>query len=86
MYKLASVALTTVLGVSGIACGTANAQPLVRAEVAVPRVVVEPFAYAPGFYPGYYGHVPYGWRRDYGRDRFEHYRWGYDWHRHWDRR
>ena len=49
MYKLASIALTTVLGVSGIACAaSANADPYIRAEVVVPRVVVEPFAFAPG--------------------------------------
>jgi hypothetical protein len=72
MYKLASVALTTVLGVAGIACATpAKADPYVRAAVVRPRVVVEPFAYA----PGYYVHAPYGyWHR-------EHYRWGYGWGR-----
>jgi hypothetical protein len=83
MFKLASVALTTVLGVSGIACATsANAEPTFRAEVALPRLVVEPFAYAPGFYPRYYAHAPYGYGyRGYDRGRFEHYRGGYGWDR-----
>lgn len=83
MNKLASVALTTVLGVSGIACATsANADPLVRAEVVLPRVVVEPLAFAPGYFPRYYAHAPYGFGyRGYERGRFEHYRRGYDWHR-----
>jgi hypothetical protein len=81
MYKLASIALTTVLGVTGIVCATpANADPLVRAEVVVPRLVVEPLAYAPGFHPRYYAHAPYGWRREYGR------RWAYGWNRHFYRR
>lgn len=81
MYKLASVALTAVLGVSGIACATtANANPYVRAEVVVPRVVVEPFAFAPGFYSPFYAHAPYGWRRDYGR------RWAYGFNRRFYRR
>jgi hypothetical protein len=74
MNKLACVALTTVLGVAGIACATsADADPYVRAAVVVPRVVVAPFAYAPGFYPGYYAHAPYG----YGYRRFEDRRWAY---------
>jgi hypothetical protein len=77
MYKLASVALSTLLGVGGMACA-APANANVRAEGVVPRVVVEPFAYAPGFFPRYYGYA--GWRRDYGR------RWAYDWHRHGYRR
>jgi hypothetical protein len=80
MNKLATVALTTVLGVAGIACATsANADPYVRAEVVVPRLVVEPFAYA-GFYPRYYAHGPYGWRREYDR------RWAHGWDRHFYRR
>jgi hypothetical protein len=78
MIKLASVALTTVLGVSGIACATsANADPY-RAEVVLPRLVVEPFAFAPGFYSRHYAHLPYGYGyRDYDRGRFEHYRGAY---------
>ncbi len=85
MNKLAAVAFTAVLGVSGIACATtANANPYVRAEVVVPRVVVprivvEPFAFAPGFDAPYYAHAPYGWRRGYGR-------WAYGWNRHFYRR
>jgi hypothetical protein len=88
MYKLASVALTTVLGVAGIACATpANADPFVRAEVVLPRVVVEPLAYAPGFYSRYYAHAPYGYGyRYYDRGRFAHDRWAYDGRRHFDRR
>jgi hypothetical protein len=83
MNKLASIALTTVLGVCGIACATsANASPYFRAEVALPRVVVAPFAYAPGFYPGYYAHAPYG----YAYRRFEPRRWGYGWDRRFYRR
>jgi hypothetical protein len=76
MYKLASVALTTVLGVTGIACATpAKADPYVRAAVVLPRVVVEPFAYAPGYYSRNFVHAPYGyWHRD-------HYRRGYGWDR-----
>jgi hypothetical protein len=81
MNKLAAVAFTAVLGVGGIACATsANADPYFRAQVVAPRVVVEPFAYAPGFYPRYYAHAPYVWRRDYDR------RWAYGWNRHFDRR
>ncbi len=87
MYKLASVALTTVLGVTGIVCATpANADPYIRAEVALPRLVVEPIAYAPGFYSRYYAHGPYGWHRDYDRGRFEHYRGAYGWDRRFYRR
>ena len=96
MYKLASVALTTVLGVTGIACATsANADPYFRAELVLPRVVVEPFAYAPGYYhPGYYVDGARGyWHRDYDRDRYEHHRWDrdrdhrdHDGDRRWDRR
>jgi hypothetical protein len=95
MYKLASVALTSVLSVAGIACATpAKADPYFRAEVVLPGVVVQPFAYAPGYYSRYYAHGPYGyWHRDYDRERFEHRRWDHDgdrrdhdWHRGWDRR
>jgi hypothetical protein len=91
MYKLASVALTTVLGVTGIAGATpAKADPYFRAEVVLPGPVIAPFAYAPGYYSGYYAHSPYGyWHRDYDRDRYEHYRRDRDWDRRgrgWDRR
>jgi hypothetical protein len=76
MIKLASVALTTVLGVAGIAAATsANADPYFRAEVTVPRLVVEPFAVGPGYYSRYYGY------RGYDRGRFEHGRWGHGWDR-----
>jgi hypothetical protein len=86
MIKFASAALTTVLGVSGIACATsANADPYLRAEVVSPRLVVEPFAYAPGFYSRYYAHAPYGWR-GYDRGRYEHFRGAYGWDRHGYRR
>jgi hypothetical protein len=76
MNKLASVALATVLGVTGIACATsANADPYFRAEVVLPRVVVEPFAYAPGYFmEGARGY----WHRDYDRDRYEHHRFDRD--------
>lgn len=78
MIKLATVALTTVLGVSGIACATsANANPYIRAEIVAPRFVVEPFAF--GFYPRY------GYR-EYDRRRFEHYRGAYGWDRRFYRR
>lgn len=83
MYKLASVALTTVLGVTGIACATsAQADPYFRAEVILPGAVIEPFEYEPGYYSRYYAHGAYGpWHRDYDRDRYEHRR-----DRYWDRR
>ena len=95
MYKIASVALTTVLGVTGIACARpANADPYVSVDIGLPGVVVEPFAYRPGFYSPYYVHGPYrDWHRDYDRDRYEHHRWDrdrdrrdHDWDRRWDRR
>ena len=88
MNKLAAVAFTAVLGVGGIACATsASADPYFAARVVAPRVVVEPFAYAPGYYSRYYVHGPYGhWHRDYDRDRYEHRRWDRDRDRRWDRR
>ena len=87
MIKLASAALTTVLGVSGIACAApANADPYFRAEVVSPRLVVEPWAYAPGFYSRYFAHAPYGRRRDYDRGGYERYRGAFGWDRHGYRR
>jgi hypothetical protein len=83
MIKLASAALTTVLGVGGIACATsANADPYFRAEVALPRIVVEPFAFAPGYYSRYYAHAPFGYGyRGYDRGRYEHFRGVSGWDR-----
>jgi hypothetical protein len=91
MYKLASVALTTVLGVAGIASAApAKADPHVSVGIGLPGIVL----YTPGYYAPYYAYGPYGryWHRDYDRDRYEH-RWDRDWGRrdhdggrHWDRR
>jgi hypothetical protein len=79
MYKLASVTLSAALGVTGIAHSiTAEAHPYVSVGIGFPRVaVVEPFAYAPGYAPYYYGYGRY-WHREYDRNRYEHL------HRHWD--
>ena len=90
MYKLASVALSAALGVAGVAHSvTAEAHPYVTVGIGFPRVaVVEPFAYAPGYYaPYYYGYGRY-WHRDYDRDRYEHFHrhWDHDGDRRWDRR
>jgi hypothetical protein len=91
MYKLASVALSAALGVAGVAQSVpAEAHPYVSVAIAVPGVaVVEPFAYAPGYYysPHYYEHSRY-WRRDYDRDRDSHFHrhWDHDGDHHWDRR
>ena len=88
MLKLASVALTSVLGVAGIASSVpAEAHPYVTVDVGVPV-----------YYPGYvyvrpaYGHY---WHRDCDRDRYEHIhhrwdhgdrRWDHDEDHRWDRR
>jgi hypothetical protein len=90
MYKLASVALSAALGIAGVSHSmSAEAHPYVRVGIALPGVaVVEPFAYAPGYYsPYYYPHGPY-WHRDYDRDRYEHFHrhWDHDGDRHWGRR
>jgi hypothetical protein len=89
MYKLASVTLSAALGVAGLAHSvTAEAHPYVSVGIGFPRVaVVEPFAYAPGYYAPY--HYGYGrdWLRDYDRDRDDHLRRHWDHDRdHWDRR
>jgi hypothetical protein len=90
MYKLASVALTAALGVAGVAQSVpAEAHPYVSVGVGLPGVaVVEPFAYAPGFYGvRYNARGGYG-RHDFGRDRDDrfHRRWDHDGGRRWDRR
>lgn len=92
MLKIASIALTAVVGMGGIAAAIpAEAHPYITVGVGLPRVVVEPFAYAPAYYPPFvwgYGYGPGGyWRRDYDRDRYEHFhhRWDRD-QRHWERR
>jgi len=82
MYKLASVALSAALGVAGVAqSAPAEAHPCITVGIGFPRVaVIEPFAYAPGYYgPRYYEHGRY-WHHDYDRDRDDHF------HHHWDRR
>ena len=86
MYKLASVALTAVLGVSGIACATiANANPYVRAEVVGPKSLCREssstFRLCAGFYPPY-SHT----LLTVGVRRFEPRRWAYGWNRHFYRR
>jgi hypothetical protein len=84
MFKLATVALTAVVGMAGIAASVpAEAHPYVSVGIGLPGVVVEPFAYAPGYYAPYaYVRGPYGhyWRRDYDRDRYAHF------HHRWDHR
>ena len=83
MYKIASVALSAALGVAAVAQSTpAEAHPYVSVGLGLPGVaVVDPFVYAPGYYaPYYYAHGRY-WRRDFGRDRYDHFR-----HERWDRR
>jgi hypothetical protein len=80
MYKLASVALSAVLGVAGIA-GTApaEARPIVSVGIGLPGIaVVEPFGYYRP-YPIYYAHGPY-WRPGYVRYGYGYgygYRYGY---------
>jgi hypothetical protein len=90
MYKFASVALTSALGVAGVAQSVpAEAHPYVSVGIGFPGVaVVEPFAYAPAYHgPYYYEHGRY-WRRDYDRDRDDrfHRRWDHDGDRRWGRR
>jgi len=90
MYKLASVALSAALGVAGVAqSAPAEAHPYVSVGIGFPGVaVVEPVSYAPGYYaPYYYVHGRY-WRRDYDRDRDDHFRrhWDHDGDRRLDRR
>jgi hypothetical protein len=73
MVKLAAIALTSVLGVAGMACAaSAAADPCVGVAV--------PVAYGPGPYA--YVHGPWGWHRDfYGRGFYrDHYRY----HGHFD--
>jgi hypothetical protein len=86
MFKLATVALTAVVGAAGIAASVpAEAHPYITVGVGLPGVVIEPFAYAPRYYAPYASvRGPYGryWHRDYDRgydrDRYEHF------HRRWD--
>jgi hypothetical protein len=89
MYKIASVALTTALGVAGMAQSVpAEAHPYVSVGIGFPSVaVVEPFAYAPAYYGSYYAHGRY-WRHDYDRDRDDrfHHRWDHDGEHRWGRR
>ena len=92
MYKLASVALSAALGVTGVARSVpAEAHPYVSVGIGLPGVaVVEPFAYAPAYYGRgryYYENGRY-WRHDYDRDRDDrfHRRWDHDGERRWDRR
>jgi hypothetical protein len=80
MYKLASLALSAGLGLAGVAqTAPAEAHPYVTVGIGLPGVaVVAPVPYAVGYYGPYaYGPGHY-WRRDYDRDRYEHF------HRHGD--
>jgi hypothetical protein len=77
MIRFASIALTSVLGVAGIAATVpAVAGPSVVVELPVPGFVGGPYAYARGPYLGPYG-APYGgyWHRDFGRDYYGHGGW-----------
>jgi hypothetical protein len=67
MYKFASVALSAVLGVAGVASSaTAEAHPYVSVGIGLPGIaVVEPFGYYRP-YPIHYAHGPY-WRPGYVR-------------------
>jgi hypothetical protein len=82
MIRLASIALSSVLGVAGLASTVpAQAGPAVVVDVPVPGYVAGPYPYvrAPYFAP-YAGY----WHRDFGRD---YYRRGYwDHYHHWYRR
>ena len=78
MFKFASVALTVVIGVAGVASSMpANASPSLRVAVVAPAAVIE---------PGGYGYAPYGYGPyvRYGHGRCWRYRYA-RWHRHWDR-
>ena len=90
MYKLASVALSAVLGVAGVAQSMpAQAHPYVSVGIGFPGVaVVEPVSYAPGYYAPYYYAHGRCWHRDYDRDRDDHFRrhWDHDGDRRLDRR
>lgn len=77
MYKLASVALTAVLGVAGVAqTTTAKADPYISVGIGFPGVAVVAPYYAPAYYRPYYWQGRY-WHRDYDRDRF-HRGWDHD--------
>jgi hypothetical protein len=81
MIKLASIALTSVLGVAGIASTVpAVASPAVVVDVPVPVFVGGPYAYRHGpFGPAYAGY----WHRDFGRDYYRH---GWNWDHYRDHR
>ncbi len=74
MIKLASIALTSVLGVAGLAATVpAQAGPLVVVDAPVPGFVGGPYAYAHGpYFAPYAGY----WHRDFDR--------GYHRHGYWD--
>ena len=93
MYKLAAVALSAALGVTGVVQSTtAEAHPTLTVGIGLPGVAVEPFGYAPAYYapyaPGLYCWHGRYWRRDYDRDRYEHFhhRWDHDGDHRWERR
>lgn len=83
MIRLASIALTSVLGVAGLASTVpAQAGPAVVVEVPGPVYAGGPYAYAHG--PHFAPYAGY-WHRDFGRDYY--YRHGYwDHYHHWYRR
>jgi hypothetical protein len=81
MIRLASIALTSVLGVAGMAATVpAVAAPSVVVEVPVPGYVGVPYPYVrPPFAAGYVGY----WHRDFGRDYYRH---GWNWDRYHEHR
>ncbi len=81
MIRLASIALTSVLGVAGIAATVpAVAGPSVVVEVPVPGYVGGPYAYARGPYGAPYAGF---WHRDFERDYYRH---GWNWDHYRDHR
>ncbi len=85
MIRLASIALTSVLGVAGIASTVpAVAGPSVVIDVPVAGYVGAPYAYVGGRYGAPYAGY---WHRDFGRDYYRH-GWNWDHYRdhHWYRR
>lgn len=83
MIKLASVALTSFLGVAGVlASRPAAAHPYVTVGI-----VTQPYCVGA---QGRYWHPDYERFRYYERYRYEHRRWDHDWDHHgdrdWDRR
>jgi hypothetical protein len=85
MIRLASIALTSVLGVAGVASTVpAVAGPSVVIDVPVAGYVGAPYAYVGGPYGAPYAGY---WHRGFGRDYYRH-GWNWDHYRdhHWYRR